>query len=228
MRLRANALNLQLVAELPMSKQVEAVTGKPQRTITIFQFCDAVLAKDLIDVNMDFSIYMPCRIALIEDAKGQGWLVMMDVNVDAVAQEKRLPALKRIEAVRKSLIEIMQAGARRLCKFITCRPCAGAFCMRARRAGPAATAPGGAAETCPRRWARVPVRRVGEGIREEFVLGQPARRGERLARAVDHDRCAAGVDLISRQVGKVGQHRLVDEAGAALPAAARSGLTTPE
>ncbi len=114
MRLRANALNLQLVAELPMSKQVEAVTGKPQRTITIFQFCDAVLAKDLIDVNPDFSIYMPCRIALIEDASGQGLLVMMDVNVDAVAQEKRLPpALKtRIEAVRKSLIEIMQAGAK--------------------------------------------------------------------------------------------------------------------
>jgi uncharacterized protein (DUF302 family) len=114
MRLRANALNLQLVAELPMSKQVEAVTGKPQRTITIFQFCDAVLAKDLIDVNMEFSIYMPCRIALIEDAKGQGWLVMMDVNVDQVAKEKRLPpALKtRIEAVRKSLVDIMQAGAK--------------------------------------------------------------------------------------------------------------------
>lgn len=114
MRLRANALNLQLVAELPMSKQVEAVTGKPQRTITIFQFCDAVLAKDLIDVNMDFSIFMPCRIALIEDAKGKGWLVMMDVSVDDVAKEKRLPpALKtRIEVVRKSLVDIMQAGAK--------------------------------------------------------------------------------------------------------------------
>lgn len=114
MRLRANALNLQLVAELPMSKQVEAVTGKPQRTITIFQFCDAMLAKELIDVNLEFSIFMPCRIALIEDAKGQGWLVMMDVNVNAVAQEKRLPPrLKaRIEAVRKSLVEIMQAGAK--------------------------------------------------------------------------------------------------------------------
>lgn len=113
MRLRANALNLQLVAELPMSKQVEAVTGKPQRTVTIFQFCDAVLAMDLIAANLDFSIYMPCRIALIEDAKGQGWLVMMDINVDSVAQEKRLPpALKtRIEAVRKSLFDIMKAGA---------------------------------------------------------------------------------------------------------------------
>ncbi|MDO9636885.1 MAG: DUF302 domain-containing protein, partial [Thiobacillus sp.] len=64
MRLRANALNLQLVAELPMSTQVEANTGKPQRTIIIFQFCDAVLARDLIDVNMDFAINMPCRIAL--------------------------------------------------------------------------------------------------------------------------------------------------------------------
>lgn len=114
MRLRANALNLQLVAELPMSKQVEAVTGKPQRTITIFQFCDAMLAKELIDVNMDFSIFMPCRIALIEDANGRGWLVMMDVSVDAVAKEKRLPpALKtRIEGVRKSLVDIMQAGAK--------------------------------------------------------------------------------------------------------------------
>jgi uncharacterized protein (DUF302 family) len=114
MKLRANALNLQLVAELPMSKQVEAVTGKPQRTVTIFQFCDAVLAMDLIAANLDFSVYMPCRIALIEDANGQGWLVMMDVNVDSVAQEKRLPpALKtRIETVRKSLLEIMQAGSK--------------------------------------------------------------------------------------------------------------------
>jgi uncharacterized protein (DUF302 family) len=114
MRLRANALNLKLVSELPLSKQVEAINGQPQRTITIFQFCDAVTAKELIDLNLDFAVYMPCRIALIEDAKGQGWLVMMDVNVNSVAQEKRLPsALRaRIHAVRQSLVQIMQAGAR--------------------------------------------------------------------------------------------------------------------
>jgi uncharacterized protein (DUF302 family) len=113
MRLRANALNLKLVAELPLSKQVEVMTDIAQRTITIFQFCDAVTAKDLIDLNLDFSVYMPCRIALIEDEKGQGWLVMMDVNVDAVAKEKRLPGhLKaRIQEVRGALVSIMQAGA---------------------------------------------------------------------------------------------------------------------
>jgi len=114
MRLRANALNLKLVAELPLSKQVEVMTNQEQRTITIFQFCDALTAKQLIDLNLDFSVYMPCRIALIEDANGQGWLVMMDVNVDAVAKEKRLPeALKtRIKEVRESLVSIMQAGAK--------------------------------------------------------------------------------------------------------------------
>jgi len=114
MRLRANALNLKLVAELPLSKQVEAVTGKPQRTVTIFQFCDAVTAMELIDMSLDFAVYMPCRIALIEDADGQGWLIMTDINVDTLAKEKRLQQelTTRIKAVRKGLIEIMQAGAK--------------------------------------------------------------------------------------------------------------------
>lgn len=113
MRLRANALNLKLVAELPLSKQVEAMTGKPQKTIIIFQFCDAVVAKQLIDVNVDFAVFMPCRIALIEEDSGKAWLVMMDVDTDAIAKQKSLsPELKKkIEEVRAMLVNIMKAGA---------------------------------------------------------------------------------------------------------------------
>ena len=113
MRLRANALNLKLVAELPLSKQVEAITGKPQKTITIFQFCDALGAKKLIDGNVDFAVFMPCRIALIENEKGEGWLVMMDVNTDSIAREKRLSKelKQKVEEVRAALINIMKAGA---------------------------------------------------------------------------------------------------------------------
>ena len=113
MRLRANALNLKLVAELPLSKQVEAVVGSPQPVITIFQFCDAVTAKDLIDVDVELAIYMPCRIALVEDKKGQGQIVMMDIDIEMLAKQKKLsPELKaRIAEVRKSLEAIMRAGA---------------------------------------------------------------------------------------------------------------------
>ncbi|MDO9220626.1 MAG: DUF302 domain-containing protein [Thiobacillus sp.] len=114
MRLRANALNLKLVAELPLSKQVEATTGKPQRTTTIFEFCDAVTAKDLIDQSLNFAIYVPCRIALVEDAKGQGWLIMIDINVEEFAKANKLsPDLKaRIQKVRDGLDEIIRAGSK--------------------------------------------------------------------------------------------------------------------
>ena len=114
MRLRANALNLKLVAELPLSKQVEATTGKPQRTTTVFEFCDAVTAKDLIDQSLNFAIYVPCRIALVEDAKGQGWLIMIDINVEEFAKTNNLsPDLKaRIQKVRDGLDEIIQAGSK--------------------------------------------------------------------------------------------------------------------
>jgi uncharacterized protein (DUF302 family) len=81
MKLRANYLNMQLVAELPLSKQVAAITGKAERHATIFQFCDAMTARKMLDYSLDFAAYLPCRIALVEDEKGQGWLVMMDLNL---------------------------------------------------------------------------------------------------------------------------------------------------
>ena len=111
MKLRANRLNMQLVAELPLSKQVEAIMGKPGPRATIYQFCDAMTAHHMLNYNLDFAAYLPCRIALVEDAKGQGWLVMMDLNplINAANLQPKLKAMA-IE-VRNSLESIMKAGA---------------------------------------------------------------------------------------------------------------------
>ena len=113
MKLRANALNLKLVAELPLSSQVEAMIGGKQRRMTIYQFCDALTAKDLVSVNVDFAVFLPCRIALIEDKNGQAWLIMMDMDVKAMAKQSKMsPELEqKISTVRSDLIEIMKAGA---------------------------------------------------------------------------------------------------------------------
>lgn len=113
MKLRANALNIKLVAELPLSKQVEAMVGGTQRRMAIYQFCDALTAKDLVDMNVDFAIFLPCRIALVEDKNGQAWLVMMDMNVKELSKSTRMtPALtEKITKVRDGLIEIVNAGA---------------------------------------------------------------------------------------------------------------------
>jgi len=114
MKLRANALNIKLVAELPLSKQVEAMTGKPERRMTIFQFCDALTAKELVNLDMDFAIFLPCRIAMIEDKNGQAWLIMMDMNVNQLSKSAQMNSelTAKIKKVRDGLIEIMNAGAR--------------------------------------------------------------------------------------------------------------------
>ena len=111
MKSRANTLNIKLVAEMPLSKQIEAM-GEKSRRIDIYQFCDPLTAKKMVEYDINFSAYLPCRIALVEDAKGQGWLVMM--NLDMFIQDPKLGAELKSDAikVRDTLIDIMQAGAK--------------------------------------------------------------------------------------------------------------------
>lgn len=111
MKLRANALNFKLVAELPLSKQVEAMTGKPQRRMTIYQFCDAITAKQLLELNPAFAAFLPCRVALIEDDDGKGRIIMM--NMENLIRSANLPPdlRRKAEEVRDNLLSIMVAGA---------------------------------------------------------------------------------------------------------------------
>lgn len=111
MKLRANQLNFKLVAELPLSKQVEAMTGKPQRRMTIYQFCDALTAQKLLDLNPAFAAFLPCRVALVEDDQGKGRIIML--NMDNMIKAAKLPPDIQIKAeeVRDNLLSIMTAGA---------------------------------------------------------------------------------------------------------------------
>ncbi len=111
MKIRANALNIKLVAEMPLSKQLEAM-GEKSRRLDIYQFCDPLTAKKMVEYDIHFAAYLPCRIALVEDAQGQNWLLMM--NLDMFIQDPKLsPTLKADAAkVRDTLVEIMDAGAK--------------------------------------------------------------------------------------------------------------------
>ncbi len=111
MKIRANNLNMKLVGELPLYKQLQAM-GEKSRRIEIFQFCDPVTAKKMVAANLDFAAYLPCRISLIEDEKGKGWLVMM--NLDPLINAGNLSADVKKDAikVRDALTEIMRAGAK--------------------------------------------------------------------------------------------------------------------
>ena len=110
MKLRANAHNMKLVAELLLSKQIKLM-GSKSRRMDIYQFCDPLIAQSMVEANIHFAAYLPCRIALVEDKKGKGWLVMM--NLDIMLESATLGNELKVKAtkVRDVLTDIMKAGA---------------------------------------------------------------------------------------------------------------------
>lgn len=109
MKLRANALNFKLVAELPLYKEIQAM-GLPSKRVEIFQFCDARIAHAILAQSLDFAAYLPCRITLIEDQDGQAWLVTLNlervITMANMAPEFKPQAMKVWDIIQ----EIMDAG----------------------------------------------------------------------------------------------------------------------
>ncbi|MDX1346244.1 MAG: DUF302 domain-containing protein [Sedimenticolaceae bacterium] len=109
MKLRANSLNFKLVAHMPLSEQVKAM-GEDANRMEIFQFCDALIAKQMVEYNIVFAGFLPCRIAIIEDADGNGSIVTM--NMDTMVNSVELTEdLKKLGLkVRNTIFSIVQAG----------------------------------------------------------------------------------------------------------------------
>ncbi len=108
----ANELNIKNVGELPLSAQVEAMSGKKSRFFKIYMFCNALTAAQMLDYSDAFSAYLPCRVSLVEDKEGKLWLYSL--NMDAMIYGgKPLPAALKEEAmgVKKIILEIMNRGA---------------------------------------------------------------------------------------------------------------------
>lgn len=110
MKLRANMLNFKLVSHLPLSEQVKAMGGESNR-MEIFQFCDAIIAAQMVKHSLAFAGYLPCRISLVEDDDGQAWLVTL--NMDKTMSDASLPEKLRELGlqVRNNIYSIISAGA---------------------------------------------------------------------------------------------------------------------
>lgn len=109
MQLRGNMLNFKMVADLPLSEQVKAM-GQDANYMRILAFCDAPIAKKMVEYDLIFAGFLPCRIAVVEDNEGQGWIVTMnmDMMLHAVDLPEDLqPLAKR---VRDTIYSIVDAG----------------------------------------------------------------------------------------------------------------------
>jgi uncharacterized protein (DUF302 family) len=105
LKLRANARNFKFVGHSPLSKEVEAQTGKPALRAEIFSFCDALTARAFIDVSLDFAAFLPCRVAIVEDTSKKLWVVSMMMDMSWLNTGKGGPAVP--EKLRKRAMEII-------------------------------------------------------------------------------------------------------------------------
>lgn len=109
----ANANNIKNVGELPLSGQVEAMTGKPFRTVKIYMFCNALTAANMLQYSDAYAAYLPCRISVVEDKSGALWIYTLNMDPMIYGGLPLPPALKtEAEGVKKIMQDILQRGAK--------------------------------------------------------------------------------------------------------------------
>lgn len=109
----ATARNFLFVGESQFSKQVEAITGKPYRYVNFLSFCDAGVGKLMLDYQDQYSGFMPCRIALVQDKQGRLWLHTMNLDMMIHGGKELPPDLKAgAIKVRDTIKAIMEGAAK--------------------------------------------------------------------------------------------------------------------
>lgn len=117
MKLRANSLNFKLVGHSPMWKDIQAVLGDTASPrMEVFHFCDIKVGREIMKLSPESIVYLPCRIAVMEDAEKNVWVLTLDWDIawlDSVNGSMGInPELAAMaKDVRDKMDNIMQAGA---------------------------------------------------------------------------------------------------------------------
>ena len=117
MMLRANQLNLKLVGSNLMWKDFQAVLGDTRAPrVEVFSFCDIALGRELLKIIPEMVVFLPCRIAFMEDADKNILVLMMDWDMTwldvAGKQVGMTPELRQgVLEIREKMEDMMRSGA---------------------------------------------------------------------------------------------------------------------
>jgi len=117
MKLRANQVNLKYVGTNAMWRDFRAVLGDMDAPrVEILSFCDIAIGRDLLKVLPEMIVFFPCRIAVMEDADKNIWVLMLDWDITwlnlAGKQLGMTPELRSgFLSIREKMDSVMRAGA---------------------------------------------------------------------------------------------------------------------
>jgi uncharacterized protein (DUF302 family) len=117
MELRANSLNFKKVGHSPMWKDIQAVLGDMSAPrMEVFHYCDIAAGREILKYAPEAIVYLPCRIAVMEDADKNIWVLTLDWNtawLDSIGGKMGTPDALMVFAkdIRDKMDNIMQAAA---------------------------------------------------------------------------------------------------------------------
>jgi uncharacterized protein (DUF302 family) len=117
MELRANQLNFKKVGESPMWKDIQAVLGDMNAPrMEVYHYCEIAAGRAVLMASPESIVYMPCRIAIMEDANKQIWVLTLDWDLawlDTVQGKMGIDAevSKYAKDIREKMDNIMRAAA---------------------------------------------------------------------------------------------------------------------
>ncbi len=117
MELRANQLNFKKVGESPMWKDIQAVLGdKDAPRMEVYHYCDIAAGREILKYAPESIVYLPCRVAIMEDADKNVWVLTLDWNtswLDSISGKMGAPDLlmKYATDIRDKMDVIMKAAA---------------------------------------------------------------------------------------------------------------------
>ncbi len=118
MDLKANAVNFKKTAHSKIWKDIAAITGLPTTRVEVLHYCDAIVGRRMLDFSPEFSVFIPCRITVYEDANGEIWIMTLDWDVSWLSQAwqsgSQIGEQLQQDAVRirDAMTQIMEAGAK--------------------------------------------------------------------------------------------------------------------
>jgi uncharacterized protein (DUF302 family) len=117
LKLRANQLNFKFVGENLMWKDFRAVLGDESAPrVEVFSFCDIAIGRALLKLLPEMVVFLPCRIAVMEDAQKNIWILTLDWDLAwldyagqamGITPELREGALE----IRAKMDDMMRAAA---------------------------------------------------------------------------------------------------------------------
>ena len=117
MEIKANEVNFKKVGHSKIWQDISAISGLPTLRLEVLHFCDAIVGRRMLDFSPEFSIFIPCRITVMEDATGEIWIMTLDWDVSWLSMawhpDSILPEDLKQDSIRirDAMEQIMRAGA---------------------------------------------------------------------------------------------------------------------